>query len=210
MDTDTLEVTSHKPVPKPALMGTPAISRLNREGLRTTYEPLNIVDEAREVLARMPESKSGIVLGSGPNTESWKQKGWKTLDINPASKADYTTDANKLETVISPNSQDFLHAEFIRFDPKGVEGVGPGRLLQQANKALKDGGIIIVETAHQEGMPTTLPDRQDFIKKMADHGFQAVAELHEIKHPGNGASEQKVVYYGRKLAEGYQEGRPQF
>jgi hypothetical protein len=46
-----------------------AVARLNSEGFRYTWEPLRTVDEAREAAMRMPEGRTGIVIGSGPNTD---------------------------------------------------------------------------------------------------------------------------------------------
>lgn len=204
-----IDVAPVKSISKPTLMAEDTIRRLNSEGFRERFEPLKIVDEAREVLERMPEGKSGIVLGSGPNTKSWKTKGWKTLDIDPSSNADFIVDANQLETLVTPASQDFLMTEFITFDPKGENGVGRGRLLQQANKALKEGATLVVRTAHQEGMATYLPDRRDFVHQMTDYGFQTVVELHQIIDSGGNIKEQEVVYYGKKVAEGYVQNRPQ-
>lgn len=136
----------------PIEISNEAITRLNEQGYRPLWPALELVDSAREALARMPYGKNGVVIGSGPNTQAWREKGWHTLDIDRASGADYVVDANDLETVIPANSQDFLFAEAIRMDEGGNAGVGWGRLLNQANYALKNGGELIIQTAHKEGV----------------------------------------------------------
>lgn len=185
-----------------------AVSRLNREGYRNRWEPLDIVDSSREALVRMPEGKTGIVIGSGPNTAEWKGRGWKTLDINPAVGADMTVDANHLETVVMPGTEDYIFAECVKFDPKGNEGVSPSRLLQQANKTLRTGGLIIVEGVNLENYPdASSPPRKQFAALMTQHGFNAVVEVTEYHHFGEDSKEQRVYYYGRKVATGYDESR---
>jgi hypothetical protein len=203
-----LPVESTQPIQPPIEIAGGAVTRLNREGLRYSWEPLQIIDESREAMHKMPQGKSGIVLGSGPNTEAWKQRGWLTLDIDPSVEADLTIDANLMEQVVPPNSQDFILAEFIRFQKGGVGGVGPGRLLLEANKALKDGGRLIIQSAHKEGVPTSnLPDRNWYANSMTQHGFEVIEELQEIRPlPGN-ALEQRVTYYGVKKYSGFDATR---
>lgn len=151
----------------------------------------------------MPEGSYGIVLGSGPNTQAWRNRGWATLDLDSAAHADYTADANHLESAVPQNSWDYVCAENIKFDPKGVEGVGPARLLAQANSVLKPGGMLIIQAAHKENFPdSTLPDRNRYVALMREHGFETVVEVTNYHNlPGRGdMSEQKVTYYGKKVA----------
>lgn len=106
-------------LPQPLTIGESAVRRFNLQGLRENYPPLNIIDTARIAMSRMPDGKAGIVLGSGPNTTDWRQRGWQTLDIDPLAGADYLIDANRLEEVVHPGSQDFVLAERILFDYSG-------------------------------------------------------------------------------------------
>ncbi len=154
----------------------------------------------------MPEGHCGLVLGSGPNTEVWRTRGWATLDLQARVGADFTADANYLEDIIPPACLDYVCAENIRFDPKGEQGVGRGRLLDQANKVLKPGGFLIIQTAHKENIPgTTVPDRAKYVNQMRDHGFATVVEVSTLYSLPGAAhmKEQRVVYYGKKLAQGH-------
>jgi len=185
-------------------MGEAAIQGLNERGFRETYEPLDIVLTAREAMVHLPYGERGIALGTGPNTESWKQRGWETLDINPNAGADYTQDANYLTETIAPGSMDYVVAECITFDKKSVKGVGRGRLLAQANMALKPGGMVAIVTAYKpykEGIG--LPDKDTYLRQMQEHGFQAVAEMHTIRSLDKPNQQQRVIYYGRKMAQGH-------
>lgn len=194
-------------IPEPITIGESAIRRLNLRGMHREYPPLEIIDRAREATARMPDGKTGVVLGSGPNTTEWKQRGWQTLDIDSRVGADFTIDANRLEEVLPPNSQDFVLAEAITFDQRGRKGVGRGRLLREANIVLKPGGTLIIRSAHIEGRPTAqIPDRHWFADQLRKHGFQAITEVHDIHRLSEeNYQDQEVLYYGVKLAEGFSE-----
>ncbi len=171
---------------------------------------LQIVDEDREVMVHMPEGKRGIVIGSGENSESWRQRGWTTLDIDPSVGADIIADANHLETVIFPRTQDYIYAEYIRFSREGVDGVHAARLLQQANKVLKNGGHLIIETANFENVPeATLPQRDKFGALMIKHGFEAIVEVDTYTPIKDDQSYQLVIYHGKKVADGFSENRVQ-
>lgn len=166
-------------------------------------ESLKIVIDAKKALLHMPEWKTGIVLGSGSNTESWKKTGWKTLDIKHESKADYIADANRMEKAVAPASQDFLYAEFISFDPTGKKGVIAKKLIEQSSKALKIGGILIISTGHHEGYPwpDPLPKKTEFAKLMFKNGFQTVLEACKVEIWAETIRQQSVIYYGKKLAD---------
>jgi len=187
-------------------MSTDAIERLNSQGMREEFAPLKIVDDCREALYAMPGGKEGIVVGSGSNTESWRARGWQTLDIAPGSNADIIHDANWMADILPPESQDYIYAEAIRMDPNGIEGASPARLLNQFNRVLKPGGKLIIETAHFEGIPiSTLPDREQYIKLLQDNGFHGIAELGPISYlnPERTKYQQSVVYYGEKKRSGF-------
>lgn len=199
-------------VPKPVVVAEDAVTRLFQQGYREKPETpyLKIKGEAREALARMPDGKKGIVLGSGDKTRSWREKGWSTLDILPESEADYIDNVNYLDNRLRPDTQDFILAEHITFDPAGDRYAVPGRLLKQANKALRPEGILILQTASFENEPeTTIPTREKFARTLTRHGFQTVVEVHPYEEYDEKSDKrvQKVAYYAKKVAEGYDRAR---
>ncbi len=201
------EWPKHKEIKPAVLISSDTVRRLNTEGMRHEWEPLGILDDGRVAMTRMPEGKTGIVLGSGSNMPEWKARGWRTLDIDPRMGADMIADAGQLEQVAPPNSQDYLAVECMPFDPSDKKGIPPELLLQQANRALKHGGTLIIESATFDNAPkATIPHRDEFSKLMAKHGFDSIVELGQYDHIDDGR-EQKVVYYGKKIAEGFDESR---
>lgn len=200
------EMASHSQIPEPTLWATEAIKRSMERGLRGENSSLAIVGECRAALYNMPAGEYGLVLGSGPNTSAWRNRGWATLDIDATAHADFTLDANDLERTIPANSLDYVHAECIRFDPDGADGVAPARLLNQANKTLKPGGYIIIQTAHVENSPTaTVPDRYQYGDLMRDHGFETVVEVSRYHTIPGDIHQQRVTYYGRKIAQDHNQ-----
>src|SRR3989338_6006020 len=101
---------------EPVVMGKDTITRLNRAGTRENNVNLKLVDECRAAIGNMPDGKSGVVVGSGPNTEAWRGRGWQTIDVNPTAGADFVVDANHMVTVLGPKSRDFVCAEYVTFD----------------------------------------------------------------------------------------------
>ena len=189
-------------VPEPQIIATDAVSRLNFEGQREKLPFLDIIDGCREALARMPEGKTGIVIGSGRNTNEWKYRGWKTLDKDPVFEPDLACDANLMSETVPPGSQDFIFAECLTFDPFGEKGVVPARLLAEANKVLKTGGKLIIKTAHEEDTSKskfmTIPDRRRYMYELQKHGFHGISELGKLE-----GSMQRVIYWGEKVRDGY-------
>ncbi len=185
------------------------ITAFNREGKGASFEELALVNEVRRVMNRMPEGKSGVVLGSGPNTDLWRSRGWKTLDIDQAVGADFTLNANWLEAIsLLIGKQDFILVEYIRMDPKGIDGVHWVRLLDQARRILKLGGVVsIISGAFENNPRSTLPQRKWYGNKMAQSGFNAVVEMERKIDDGSGQTEQRVVYHGRKVAETFDASR---
>jgi hypothetical protein len=109
-----------------------------------------------------------------------------------------------------PRTQDFVMAECLTFDEKGKDGVTPARLLDQANKVLKVGGILVIETANTENSPTAqTPNRVDFADLMTSHGFETVVEVDTYAAVGNDVKQQWVRYFGKKAVEGYDPNRLQ-
>lgn len=102
-------------------------------------------------------------------------------------------------------------AECITFDPDGVNGVGWGRLLQQASQTLKLGGTIIIKSAHFENEPDkSVPDRNWYAQTMAKHGFNSIVEMDQFYSytvDNQERKNQRVWYYGIKAAEGFDLSR---
>lgn len=166
------------------------------------------VYKMRSAMEQMPQGKKGIVVASGGNTEYWKSKGWKTLDINPDDHADYVADANHMNKVIDVESQDFLLAECPTLEPNGMGGIGWGRLLHQANEVLKTGGIMSIKTAAFEGASeTTLPPVDWFSETMTQHGFNVTVETEPVHEYSPGKTAQRIIYHGQKVANGFDASR---
>jgi hypothetical protein len=185
------------------------IKRLKDKGMNAEWKPLSVIEKDRIALNHLPEDESGIVIGSGPNTKKWEEKGWTTLDIDPEADPDILMDAQNLTEAVEPGSQNYIFTECLTFDPKGNEGVVPARLLQQANIALKMGGQIIIETANfsQTSYGSTIPNKDQFIKLLVNHGFEPVVEVHALHNPRTVQEQQLVIYYGTKIAEGWDDTR---
>jgi curved DNA-binding protein CbpA len=167
-----------------------------------------ILESGREALEKMPDEKTGIVLGAGDNAKFWSERGWKTLDINPEAGADITMDVNDLSDAIPPHSQDFLFSERMKFDPDGRDGAGPARLLQQANNSLKDKGELIIKTVDfldKSDPGLTIPKSAEFMKRLKEHGFEVEVERGKMELEGvnNNERVQPITYYARKVSEGY-------
>lgn len=185
------------------------IERLDNKGMSKEWRPLAIVKEGLVALDHLPEGESGIVIGPGRNTQKWDAKGWTTLDIDPEGDPDIVMDAQHLTEAVDPGSQDYIFAECLSFDPRGNEGVVPARLLQQANIALKMGGQIIIETANfsHTSYGSTIPNKDQFIELLVQHGFEPVVEVHTLHNPRTKEEQQMVVYYGKKIADGWDDAR---
>lgn len=196
------------------------------ENLRSTspeWPPLMRVTQVYETLSYMPEGKSGIVLGSGPNTSAWKDIGWKTLDVDHTVSPDYIADANYLEQYIERGSVDFIFAENIRMDPSGSEGVIPENMIKGASEVLKMGGVFTVYTADfsdtirvdskEDGFgEVTIPDYNEFARVLRQHGFDVTVLLEPMEYVDEEAIKnkdwsQRVWYISTKIAEGYDPDR---
>lgn len=158
-------------------------------------------------MASMPNNKAGLVLGSGDNSKEWADRGWVTLDIDASVNPHFAVDANYLTDEIPANSLDYVCAEALRFDPLGIKGVNPARLLQQVNDVLKPGGKLIIITANYGGYSEniTLPEVGAYSQLLKEHGFMGVVEIHPRNiHQGDSEKfDQKVIYYGVKKRSGY-------
>ena len=163
-------------------------------------------ENGRSAMNKMPEGKKGIVLGVGNKTKFWSEKGWKTLDIDARVAADITADVNELSKTVEPGSQDFLYAEYMKYDPNGYDGAAYARLLQQANLSLKTNGEFIVKSSDfldQSGPRITIPKPEQFMKLMKEHGFEVELERGPMETQGinNDKRVQGVTYFARKVSE---------
>jgi len=186
------------------IIGRGQISKLDKQSLGSAANLVSIVKKSHKSLEEMPKGKSGIVIGSGGNTETWKSRGWKTLDRNPRYGADITTDANRLERRVLPKSQDFLFAEELSFDKigdnDGKYGVKPSNLLEGAREVLRTNGQLLIKTrdlklAHET---VDIPSKFEFADLMAKHGFDTVIEVGDFEYYANGDIAQEVLYHCRK------------
>ena len=196
-------------VPPYVELSSAAIFTMNEAGLGGSYEPLIIIDEARvPALSHMPEGKYGVVVGSGPNTPEWAERGWCTLDIDPSCRPQVVADANFMAQAFPEHTWgrwDYVLAENIRIDPTGGLGVNPTKLLEEASILLKEGGILTVVSVngYNKSPGATVPDKDIFAGKMCKLGFTTVVESHlvhkYIRSDGLGEGvQQRVIYYGRK------------
>lgn len=151
---------------------------------------------------QMPAGESGLVIGSGPHTQEWKKRGWLTLDIEPTDNPDFIQDANTMSTVVHISSQDYVLAEFIRFDNEGIEGISPDNLIKQSHNILKPGGILVVKTGNILGLiSSTLPKKPDLSRLLLDGGFNVLTvtePYRRIDQPDATIFEQQLVYYAQK------------
>lgn len=151
------------------------------------------VKVANRSLSHMVRGKQGIVLGSGKNTNFWKLVGWKTLDIDPKTGADYIADVNYLGGLVPPQSQDLLFAEHVPFGNNGENRIKPERLIQQAEAVLKPDGILIVRTI----LNPDIFDPDQFFRLMVCCGFDTQAEYYSF--PDSDTNKiTGVDYFGQK------------
>jgi hypothetical protein len=67
---------------------------------------------------------------------------------------------------------------------------------------------LVVESASFDNEPeASIPNRVNFAELMTAHGFDAVIEVGTYYHYGEDKKEQKVVYYGKKVATGWDGSR---
>jgi len=191
-----------KIVSQPKVISHSAVERFADQGKLAENSDFQIIGECKQALDKMPRSKRGLVLGSGGNSDEWREKGWLTLDIDESCQPDIVGNANYLED-LNLSDFDYVCAECIRFDRKGKLGVSRGRLLNQVNKVMSEGGKLIIITSHAEGKDTEVPDRRFFANLMGRHGFRTVVELFPLQSDQKGVKRQKVIYYGEKIRGGY-------
>ena len=65
-----------KDIPKPVEIAKAGLAWLKIKNWIKKSESLEIVIESKKALSQIPDGKKGIVLGSGGNTKTWKEKGW--------------------------------------------------------------------------------------------------------------------------------------
>lgn len=199
------ETDSPQQIRPPALVPDSLASELDKKGLR--WEPTDIIMENRKAMYVLPPGKKGVVVGSGKNSFYWKSRGWKTLDIDPNSKADTIADVKNLEHFFIPKSQDYICVEYIPFSSEKntlYSTADPEVFLQQANKVLKSGGELIIKSAHFE-KPSHAgnPNMTVFPDMLAMHGFEVVVEMGTETHMDPELGRYfEITYHAKKITEG--------
>lgn len=192
------------------------IAKMNMEGHRFTHHTIQMIDECRDAIEKMPQGKDGIVLGAGPNSRGYAHRGWESIDIDPSVSATYTADANHLSEAVNGKQYDFVMAERLtlgevagtpvaRVDRDYLEpAVGHERLLEQARAVLKDGGRLIIDTVDFGDTLTNLPKSEAYAALMRKHGFAPVLEVKTIDDftdPDKRNKGTEVTWYAEKLKE---------
>ena len=165
-----------------------------------------IENYCKQSLERIPENKIGVVLGAGGNTEEWKHKGWKTMDIDPKHGSDFVGDANLLTEILGNNSQDFIFAEGLPSTSmrENHPGVSEKTLVEEAAKVLKPGGYLIIKApANEEGDVVKGIKVQNYIEILKENKFNGVVEQSTpisftLADGTDGGSYRSVMYYARK------------
>jgi predicted SAM-dependent methyltransferase len=162
----------------------------------------------KQALEKIPENSTGIVLGAGRNTEEWREKGWKTLDIDSKHGADFVGDANRLSEIIPKNSLDFVFAEAIPSVSmrENHPGVNEKTLVAESAQVLKPGGYLIIKAPANEGGDLVKGIKvQDYIEILEENNFHGIAEQSEVlsfKTMGESGEEsgsyRSVMYYAKK------------
>ena len=162
-----------------------------------------------------PSGKRMLVIGSGPNTQFWQNRGAETLDIDSQWQSDFTTDANNFTQVTGENAFDIILSECVTINPEGKKGVNFERLVQQIAKALKPNGELFIQSATFNILPNQLVPQDQVrgtISLLSAAKFQRIAvflgEL--IGYSENWKSigdkvvindfylDAQVIYYGKK------------
>ena len=164
-------------------------------------------------MIRLPNNQTGIVLGSGQNTDKWCQKGWETIDISPKLKPNYTGDVNHLAEIVGDKKFNFVLSENITLNPKtgclikNVNGywepaVGHENLIIQASLVLKKNGKFIINTADFGDKSVNLPKSEILSNMLTKHGFSHVMEISQMDDFLNISRREKginVIWYAEKL-----------
>lgn len=187
------------------------IAKMNKKG--SFDSRVSLINECREAVYQIPQGKRGLCVGSGWNTKSWKERGWDTLDIDPLVQAKFTANANRMVGVTGIKAYDYIYVEGITMNINEKEGITRGRLLQQANVALKTGGKLMIETAdfgkNEKG--SILPVAEDFLPLLVKHGFKAYIVINKPNDFNDSMVRTTdgiyVTYYAEKIADGFDEKR---
>ncbi len=177
------------------------LKELLRKGLKDKLPWLQLIGDARAALGKMPESKTGLVVGAGNKTSEWQQKDWQTADIDNSYKPDHTIDANLDLIRLGKENFDFVLAE--RLAGMGsIPGVNFHSFVNQAKEVLKPGGILIIDTINHSQKGQTIPNLQEMGKLLKKAGFEFTAELGGIYPKENTRTgepfQQKIIYYAQK------------
>jgi hypothetical protein len=191
--------------------------QMYHEGRQLETPVARMIDECLKAMAELPLGKRGIVLGSGPNTESWHSRGWKTIDIDPTFRPTYLGDANKLAEVVGGGSFDYILSEYITMDevagtlmPRNDRdflepAMGSENLLIQASKVLKMGGKLIIASGDFGGNPDVGVIRaEEYASMIRRHGFAPsvlTVSLEDFSDPERRSQGVNITWYAEKVNE---------
>ncbi len=196
----------------PTIIGEPSERTITAAELASPF----IYDQYNRIRTQGAEGRSVLVVGSGPNTDRWRTLGCETLDIDQKANPDIVADANKLDSVVGPETQQIIIGECVALDPSGKIGVDLKKFIPQAFAALTDGGQLFFVTAAQISEPPrprqTLLAPIDFKRLLKDCGFKNVASwsgpIYLTQSPkiiGDKAVQDEfavqsaVIYHGQKI-----------
>lgn len=131
----------------------------------------NVRGDVQEAMESLPVGKTGLVLGSGGKTDSWRKRGWWTLDIVGKHRADFVGDARFAAERYS--DLDYLVAEglVIKDRPKWYQieksiseglnfffpaatGISAVELANVAHACLRPGGVFVFLGGEVRGYPS--------------------------------------------------------
>lgn len=196
------------------VMSSHAIKTLNRMGAKEGDERLKLIDDCRVAIAKMPQGKRGICVGSGDLTDIWRQRGWETLDLAKEYEPTYAVDANSMIKHLGSDKYDYVYVENISMSNLGGrDGVIRNRLIRQVNAILKKGGKLILQTADfgpLERNCTPLPIAEYFLPFLIKSGFKPYLEVADktiFQDSSKRSLGERVVYYAEKISDNFDRQR---
>ena len=171
--------------------------------------------EYSELCSRGAQGRRVLVVGSGLNTQRWRDLSCTTLDLDPQFNPDLVADANYLGKAVNPESQSIIISEYLTLDPTGREGVNLDLFLPQVFASLVKGGKFFFVSAAAIIEPperiTILPPNE-FLGLLKKNGFRNVASWNgplgitmKAKQVGTKQvvddfyADLAVIYYGQKV-----------
>lgn len=163
-------------------------------------------------MIKLPDSQTGIVLGSGCNTSKWRQKGWETIDIFDKVEPNYVGDVNNLAKIVGDKKFDFVLSENLTLNSEAGHlvktvhdyyepAVEHENLIIQSSSVLKKNGKLIIDTADFGDKSVSLPTSEEFSKLIIKHGFDPIMEIPNLEDFLNSNRREKgikVIWYAEK------------